>query len=74
MLTISLANVLIINDDSLTPWTNTSLVGVPGWSSYLNSSAYLPAILSNASVTSFADSINKMALDLTYDYAVAVMK
>ncbi len=74
MLTISLANVLIINDDSLTPWTNTSIVGVPGWSSYLNSTKYLPAILTNASITAFANSLDNMNFDFQYDVAAAVMK
>jgi hypothetical protein len=74
MLTISLASVLIINDDSLTPWTNTSIVGVPGWSSYTNSTKYLPAILSNAIVTAFANTLDKMNFDFQYDVAAAVMK
>ena len=74
MITISLASVLIMNDDSLTPWTNTTLAGVPGWYSYNNNTGFLPAILSDTSVKIFADEINNMSLDFTFDYAVAIMK
>ena len=74
MLTASLTNVLILNDDTLTPWTNTTLVGVPGWSSINNNSNYLPAILSSASVAQFADSINSMKFNFSFDYAVAILK
>ena len=76
MLTVSLANVLIFNDDFLTPWTNASLVGVTGYeySYYQNNSKYGHAISAKNSITQFADVITKMQLNFTFDYAVAIMK
>lgn len=72
MLTISLANVLILNDDSLTPWTDVNLVGVPGYDKFNDNS--LPALLSSASIMEFLTTMNNMELPFNYDYAVAVLK
>ena len=76
MLTVSLANLLIFNDDSLTPWTNVSLVRATNYeySYYQNNSKYGHAISANKSITQFADTINNMKLNFTFDYAVAIMK
>ena len=76
MLTISLASVLILNDGSLTPWTNQSLCGVPGVTYYNKNPANKLAILSNASVLLFAQTINNMSasFNFKFDYAVGVMK
>jgi hypothetical protein len=76
MLTVSLANVLIFNDDSLTPWTNISLVGVADYPYlyYQNNSIFGYAISSTDSINLFANVINNMALNFTFDYAVAIMK
>ena len=76
MLTVSLANLLIFNNDSLTPWTNVSLVGVTGYeySYYQNNTLYGHAISATKSITQFADTINNMKLNFTFDYAVAIMK
>ena len=74
MLTISLANVLILSDDSLTPWTDVSLVGVPGVSTYNNNQKLPPAILAPSSLRLFIDTMKSMNLPFKYDYAVSVMK
>jgi hypothetical protein len=74
MLTVCLANVLIFNDDSLTPWTNISLVGVPGIKYFQNNSNYGYAISADASINQFADVINNMTLNFTFDWAVAIME
>jgi hypothetical protein len=76
MLTISLANVLVLNDDSLTPWTNVSLVGVPGVTTYNNKTDIPPAILAKSSLSEFISSMNDLTLNLTfnYDYAVGILK
>ena len=76
MLTVSLANVLIFNDDSLTPWTNINLVGVTDYEYlyYQNNPEYGYAISAKASITQFANVINSMKLNFTFDYAAAIMK
>jgi hypothetical protein len=74
MLTVCLANILIFNDDSLTPWTNISLVGVPGIKYYNNNPKNGNAISAKASINRFADVINNMTLNFTFDWAVAIMK
>jgi hypothetical protein len=74
MLTVCLANVLIFNNVSLTPWTNISLVGVPGITYYNNNPRNGYAISASASINQFADAINNMTLNLTFDWAVAIMK
>jgi hypothetical protein len=71
MITVSLSNVLIINDDASTPWTNPELVGVP---SVENSPTKKRAILSDASVEQFAQSMNNINFNFTYDFAMAIMK
>jgi hypothetical protein len=74
MINVNLANVLIFNDDSLTPWTNISLVGVPGITYYKNDPENGYAISANASLSQFANAINNMEFDFTFDWAVAIMK
>ena len=75
MLTVSLANLLIFNDDSLTPWTNVSVVGVSNdFLYYQNNPQYGYAISATKSITQFADVINNMKFNFTFDYAVAIMK
>jgi hypothetical protein len=74
MITVSLSNVLIVNDDESTPWTNPKLVSVPGWVSYQNLTTNKRAILCNASVAQFAQSMSKINFNFTYDYAIAIMK
>jgi hypothetical protein len=74
MLTVCLANVLIFNNDSLTPWTNISLVGVPGIKYYNNNPKNGYAISADASINQFADVINKMTFDFTFDWALAIIK
>ena len=76
MLTVTLANVLIFDNDSLTPWTNINLVGVTDYeySYYQNNPQYGHAISANASITQFANVVNNMQLNFTFDYAVAIMK
>ena len=74
MLTVCLANILIFNDDSLTPWTNTRLVGLPGITYFNNNPKNGYAIYANASINQFANVINNMTLNFTFDWAVAIMK
>jgi hypothetical protein len=74
MLRVCLANFLIFNDDSLTPWTDISLVGVPGIKNYNNNPKNRYAISANASINRFADAINNMEFDFTFDWVVAIMK
>ena len=76
MLTVSLANVLIFNDDSLTPWTNISLVGVTNYPYpyYQNNPIFGYAISSIISIEAFADVINSMEFNFRFDYAVAIIK
>ena len=74
MLTVSLANILIFNDDSLTPWTNISLVGVPGIKFFNNNSNYGYAISADASINRLADAINNMTFNFTFDWAVAIVR
>ena len=76
MLTVSLANKLIFNDDSLTQWTDVRLVGVTDYPYpfYQNNSIFGYAISATDSINQFANVINNMALNFTFDYAVAIMK
>ena len=76
MLTISLANVLIINNNSLTNWTNVDIVGVPGVTTFNNNTNFPPALIANESLAQFINAMNDMSSKLTfeYDYAVGVMK
>ena len=69
MITVSLTNVLILNDTALTPWTNPNLVGVPGLKNYKN---YPPALLANSSIFYFENTMSKM--NLTFDYCIGVIK
>ena len=74
MLTVCLANILIFNDDSLTPWTNISLVGVPGIKYYNNNPKNGNTFSAKASINRFADVINNMTLNFTFFWAVAIKK
>ena len=67
---VSLADVLILNDPSLTPWTNSSIVDYPGKPSY----KYQRTVLANASVLEFANSMMEMNLPYSYDFAFALIK
>ena len=73
-ITTSLAGLLILTGESQTPWTNSTIVGVPGnpyyGVGYLNRSTALV----NVSLNEFANSLKNMNLDFSYDYAVAVTK
>ena len=76
MITISLANVLILNNNELTPWTDLDMVAVPDTLTY-NNNANLPrAILADTSMNKFISTMNKMtsSLPFKYDYAVGVTK
>lgn len=66
MISVTLSNVLILNN---TPWTNPSLVSVTGYPLYNGK----PTVLCNSSWSLFANSMNNMNLPFSYDYAVAVM-
>jgi hypothetical protein len=76
MLTVSLANKLIFNDDSLTQWTDVRLVGVTDYPYryYQNNPIFGNAVSATDSINLFANVINNMVLNFTFDYAVAIMK
>ena len=73
-ITTSLAKVLIITDESQTPWTNSSIVSVPGYPYYGNGFRNRSTARANVSLNEFAYSLKNMKLDFSYDYAVAVTK
>jgi hypothetical protein len=60
----------ILKDPALTPWTNYSLVAVPGYQIYQNRQTALADVCWNL----FATTMNNMSLPFTFDYAVAIMK
>ena len=68
--------VLILNNDSLTPWTNTNLVRVRDYPYlyYNDNRLNGHAISANASIRQFANVIKNMNLNFTFDYAIAIMK
>ena len=70
MISANLVGVLILPDPIDTPWTNTTLYGVPGWPFNGNRST----ILATQSATSFANAMNSMNFSISYDYAIAFMK
>ena len=70
MISAYLVNVLILADPADTPWTNTTLCGVPGVPTFKSRST----ILANLSATAFANAMNSMNLNISYDYAIAFMK
>ena len=65
-----LIDVLIISDPSKTPWTNTSLVGDPQNQNFSGK----PPIFAAKSAEAFANAMQNMDLNYTYDYAVAIVK
>jgi hypothetical protein len=83
---INLVDVLILLDPIDTPWTNTTLYGVPGYPGDNNFScfhnnviicfSYLvyrnrSTILATESAGAFANAMNNLNLSLRYDYAIA---
>ena len=74
MISANLVDVLILTDPIDTPWTNTTLYGVPGVLSYRNDTRYKPTILANESAAAFANVMNKINFPFSYDYAIAFMK
>ena len=74
MISANLVDVLILTDPIDTPWTNTTLYGVPGVLSYRNDTRYKPTILANESAAAFANAMDNMDLSISYDYAIAFMK
>jgi hypothetical protein len=87
---INLVDVLILLDSIDTPWTNTTLYGVPGspgdnnfnffknnviiFYSLVYGSRNRSTILATESAGAFANALNNMNLSFTYDYAIAFMK
>jgi hypothetical protein len=67
-ITISLTNILILNETSDTPWTNTNLLGAPKMP--FNKNKY--TLKCNSAVAQFASSMSN--LNLTFDHAVAIVK
>ena len=65
MIQLSLVDVLILEDPSKTPWTS---------SLSSNSQGSRNKIYDDVATTAFAQAMNKMSLNYTFDYAVAVMK
>ena len=61
---------LNLEDPKDTPWTNSSLVSVSGYPTYGSK----PTADANTSVSLFAQTMNNMQLNFTFDYAAAIMK
>jgi hypothetical protein len=85
---INLVDVLILLDPIDTPWTNTTLYGVPGYPGDNNFNCFhnnviicfslvyrnRSTILATESAGAFANAMNSMNLSISYDYAIAFMK
>jgi hypothetical protein len=85
MIRVNLVDILIFVDPIDTPWTNTSLYGVPGYPGDNNFNCFnnnvikcfslvyrnRPAILATESAEAFANAMNNLNLSLRYDYAIA---
>jgi hypothetical protein len=67
-ITISLTGVVIFNQISDTPWTNTTSLGAPNMP--FNKNKY--TLKCNSAVAQFASSMSN--LNLTFDHAVAIVK
>ena len=65
MIQISLVDVMILEDPTKTPWTS---------SQSLNSQGSRKKIYIDVAKTAFAQAMENMSLNYTFDYAVAVMK
>jgi hypothetical protein len=88
MIRVNLVDVLIFVDPIDTPWTNTTLYGVPGYPGDNNFNCFnnnvikcfslvyrnRPTILARKSTGAFANAMNRMNLSVSYDYAIAFMK
>ena len=61
MIQITLVDVLILEDPTMTPWTS-------------NNQAAKSIVDDGATLTKFAQAMEKMSLNYNFDYAVAVMK
>ena len=59
-------------DPLSTPWTNPSIVGVPGWYSFNNLTTNPRAIMAIESANAFASVLNNK--NLSFDYAIAMVK
>ena len=60
----------IFKNPSLTPWTNSSLVSVPGYYTYNG----VNTVLDKTSFSILVSAMKTMNLPYTYDYAAAFMK
>ena len=65
MIQLSLVDVLILEDPTKTPWTS---------SQSLNSQGSVNQINGDVALLAFAQAMEIMSLNYTFDYAVAVMK
>ncbi len=57
-------------NSALTPWTNTSIVGVPGIPIYNGRST----VLANLSLAEFTSFMNNQSFSFTFDHAVGIME
>ncbi len=62
--------VLSLKDPKDTPWTNASLVSVPGYPTYGSK----PTADAKKSTSLFAQTMNNMVLNFEFDYAAAIIK
>jgi hypothetical protein len=69
-ITISLTNILILNETNDTPWTNTTLLGAPNQTNYRDKYT----LQCNSAVAQFASSMNNYNYYKTFDHAVAIVK
>ena len=71
---VSMASLLVLDNVSDTPWADISLVGAPGFPYYNNNPINLPTCLNDVSIKLFANSMKNLQFNISFDYAVAVMK
>ena len=65
MIQLSLVDVMILEDPTKTPWTSSQSSNKQGFRNKINGDVALLA---------FAQAMENMSLNYTFDYAVAVMK
>jgi hypothetical protein len=64
--------VYLFKDPSLTPWTNSSIVGVPNYP--VHGPYKKPTAVCDISLNEFSNSLSNMNLSFKFDYALGVMK
>lgn len=65
-----MAGLLVLPNPADTQWTNSSLVSVPGFPYYNN----LSTCVNDVSVRLFANTMSTLKLNISFDYAAAIVK